>query len=241
MSVKDGDNNTAGYLPITPGSTLAIQQTSSRKNHHWAHSIPHYIQTVELLMLAYAMISTLGEAGSERIRYDVARLYVSRLREIERLNALSDPNFRSLIAECETSMRNEWHDRNLTDPSLRWSDMVTLSLERDKFPDASKVTPSRMPRYRAPKDQNNTPREAYSKFASNEPYSKRQKKDQDLEHTTRGHKGGPFVEKDFCHKNQRNQCTHGLSCKYAHDAGEMATIQGRYESNIWRSAADLRS
>lgn len=153
LTVKDGDTGAAGYLPITPGSTLAIQQTNVKKNHHWMHSVPHYVQTVEILMLAYTMVSTFDEAGSEWIHYDVARLYVSRLRKMERLNALSDPYIWHAIAECETSMRNEWHDRNLTDPSLSLTDLVSLSPEHDRYPDASKFTPSRAPSNRGQKDQ----------------------------------------------------------------------------------------
>ena len=237
LSVKDGDTGAAGYLPIIPGITLAIQQTNVKKNHHWMHSIPHYIQTVEILMLAYAMASTLDEPGSEWLHYDVARLYVSRLRKMERLNALSDPNIWHTIAECETSMRSERHDRNLTDPALSLTDLVSLSLEHDRFPDASKSIPARTQRDR--RNQQMTPRESYPKYAQQEPYAKRQKKE-DRDRTTRGPKGNPFMEKDFCHKNQRNQCTHGLACKYAHDSTEMTTIQACYDSSIWVSAADLR-
>ena len=65
MSVKDGDIHTAGYLPIAPGGAIAIQKTNVEKNHRWTHSIPHYVQTVELLMPAYTMVGALGEAGAE--------------------------------------------------------------------------------------------------------------------------------------------------------------------------------
>ena len=242
MSVKDGGAQTAVYLPIVPGIALAIQKTAPKKNRHWANSIPHYVQTVELLLTAYTMVSTLDEAGAEWLHYDVAKAYLARLRMVGRLNALSDPNQWPAIAECETAMRNERRDRNLTDPSLSLSDLLTLSLEQDKYPGASRFIPPKMPRWRAPKDtsygsssQNTT---AMPKYASNnEPYNKRQKK----EHTTQGPKGNPYMERDFRHKNQRNACSHGLACKYAHYAKEMETIQGSLGANLWVQAADLRS
>ena len=246
MSVKDGDNSATGYLPIAPGSALAIQHAPTKKNHHWTHSIPHYVQTAELLMLAYTMVSTLGDAGSEWLHYDVARAYTARLRKIERLDALSDPNQWAAIAECEYSMRNDWHGRNLNDPSLSLTDLVSLSLENDKYPEASKFAPAKMPRWRPNKNESqssqNTPRDSFPKYASNhqEPYNKRPRKD-GCDHTTRGPKGNPYMERDFCRKNQRGACTHGLACKYAHDANELALVQACLDANLWVQAGDLRS
>ena len=114
------------------------------------HPIPRYAQTVELLMIAYAMVITHGEAGDEWLHYDVARAYTARLGELERANALSDPGQWSGIAECETGMRNKRRDRDLTDPSLSLSDLATLSLEQDGRPEESKFAPAKMPRRRTP-------------------------------------------------------------------------------------------
>ena len=107
----------------------------------------------------------------------------------------ADPNLRSLIAECETSMRNERRDRNLADPALSLGDLVTISLGRDKYPVASKFTPSRLPRFRAQKDSADTPRDAIPKFATQEPYAKRQQKDERDCHATRGPWGNPSRRK----------------------------------------------
>ena len=76
MSVKAGGNsNTTGYTPVAPGSSILVAATTNqKKNHQWTHSIPHYLHTVEVLMLAYAMVSTLDDAGQEWLHLDIAHL-----------------------------------------------------------------------------------------------------------------------------------------------------------------------
>ena len=195
LSEKDGDAQSAGYLLVVPGSALAIHHTFPKKNHQWTHSMPHYIQSVELLLVAYAMVSCLDEAGSEWMHCDVERAYLAKLnKKMERLDALSGPNQWAAIAECETAIRNDWHDRNVTDPALSLSDLLTLSIEHDRYPGASKFTPSRMPRWRAPMgsyssaqwSQASTSRVSYPKYASHsvEPFAKKQK--------TQGPQGKPI-------------------------------------------------
>ena len=209
------------------------------------HTTPHYLHTVEVSLLAYAMVSTLGDAGQEWLHLDVAHLYLPKLRKLERPNALPDPNIWPHIAECETHTRNEWHDTNFSDPSISLGDIIALSRDRDRFPGAPKVTPSKMQRNRPPPKKNGdfsqgpTPREAYPKFASDG--SCERKREGDKEHSTRGSKGTPYMGKDFCHRNQRNACSHGIACKYARDANEMATIQAWPDANMRVQAPDLSS
>ena len=228
-----------GYTPVAPGiDVLVVSTRNQKKNHQRMHSTPHYMHAIEILLIAYAMVITLDEAGQEWLHLDVARLYLARLRKLERLDAVSDPIIWPHIAECETQARSDWRDRNLSDPSMSLGDIVALSLARDRFPDASKFIPARQPRIRGPKQQNAevsqsfAPHESYPKYAPpQDSYNKRQKRDG--EHATRGPKGDPYMEKDFCHRNQRNSCSHVLACRYARDSAEMATLQACDEANMW--------
>ena len=145
-------------------------------------------------MLAYSMVRTIDDAGQEWWRLYIAHLYLAKLRKLERMGAVSDPNISPHIAECETHTRNEWRDKNLADPSLSLSDIIALSLEHDRFPDATKFTPSKMPRNRHPKQKSDfsqgpTPREAYPTFASEGPYKRN--READKEHSTRVRRGTP--------------------------------------------------
>ena len=166
-------------------------------------------------MPARTMARTLEEAGSSWMRYDVARLYDSRLREIERSDALSDPNMWSLVSECETSMLYERRGRNLTDHSLRICDLAALSLGRACTRGRGKsIHPARRAF-----ERNRTRMSHHETRTRNTPLKIRipkRQKGEEREHTTRGPKGNPFAEKEFCRKNQRNQRTHGIACKYAH-------------------------
>ena len=56
------------------------------------HSIPHYLHTVEVSMLAYSMVRTIDDAGQEWWRLYIAHLYLAKLRKLERMDAVSDPN-----------------------------------------------------------------------------------------------------------------------------------------------------
>ena len=151
LSVKDGGGASTGYTPIAPGSSVLVMATgNSKKNHQWMHSIPHYMHTLEILLFAYVMASTQDEPGREWLHLDVALLYLAKLRKLERINSLSDPNIWSLIADCEAQTRIEWHDKNLSDPSLCLGDLITLSLEHDRFPDTSKFTPAKQTRKKVP-------------------------------------------------------------------------------------------
>ena len=204
MSVKDGDNsNSTGYTPVASGSNILVAaHANQKKKHQRMRSVPRYMRTIEVMLLAYVMASTLGDAGREWMHFDVAQNYLAKLRKLERLDALSDPNIWHYIAECETQTRNEWRDKNLADPSISLGDIISLSLEQGRFPDASKFTPAKMPRGRAAKNQNPngfasqspTPREAYPKFASDRQGSYRRKRG-DKESSTRGPKGAPTWKK----------------------------------------------
>ena len=77
------------------------------------------------------------------MHYDVARAYTARLGELGRANALSGPGQWSGIAACATGIRKARNDRYLTAPSLSLSDLATLSLDHDKYPEESKFTPGK--------------------------------------------------------------------------------------------------
>ena len=233
MSVKDGDNsNTTGYAPVATGSAvLVVARTNQKKNHQWMHSIPHYMHTVEVLLLAYVMVSTLDGAGQEWLRLDVAHTYLAKLRKLERMNAVSGPNIWPHIAECETHTRNERHGKNLADPSLSLGDIIALSLEHDRFPDATKFPPSKFQGTAQPPNSRTI-------FRKRPPHVRHTRSSlrEDKAHTnaiakqTRNRqpaapRGNPYMEKDLRRRNQRNSRSHGIACKYAHDATEMATIQ----------------
>ena len=143
-----------------------------------------------------------------------------------------------------THARNERHGKNLADPSLSIGDIIALSREHDRFQDATRFTTSEMPGNRPPKQQSDfsqgpIPHGEYPKCASEGSYKR--KREADKEHSTRGPKGNPYMEKDFCHRNQRNSRSHGLACKYVHDATEMATIRACSEANMWVQSPDSRS
>ena len=104
----------------------------------------------------------MGPSGSEWLHWGVGAAYVSRFRRMGLTNDFADPDMRTAIAECAEISSSSRLCGYLPDHALSLPDIITLSIENDKRPEAFRFNTARIARNRD--RRNDFVRGAYPQF-----------------------------------------------------------------------------